>query len=219
MLMSMSGGPGVRPDDIAGLAAAAVTMAAGIGAVAVSERAAEKMQAERLANLARMGALTASLGLGTEELQKLQFREMATRFREARLYSRIFLLMISLFAVVFLWGGVSLILGITAAHVVTVLASAIPGVGSALFKHASNVAVRRSDEAFKTLSRRVEDADAMNRRRAALAKAQELKFGETLNVLETIKSIVPNATPEQLASIMKDLPAITSRTAEEEDLS
>ena len=99
--------------------------------------------------------------------------------------------MIFLFAVAFLWGGVSLILGVTAAHVVTVLASAILGVGSALFKHASNVAVKRSDEAFKTLSTRVENAEALNRREAALARAQKLRSGDTLKTLEAIKSIIP----------------------------
>jgi hypothetical protein len=199
----MSGTPGVQPEDIAGLAAAAATMAAGIGASAASDTAARKKHAEQLANAANL--LESDLGVGTNSLQRLQFEEMRARFKESRLYSRLFLLMITLFAIIFLWGGASLILGVTAAHVVTILASAVPAAGSALFKHSSNLALRRSDEAFKTLAKRVEEAEAQSRRESALARTPELEPSDAVVTLEAIKSIVPDATPEELASLINNL--------------
>ena len=209
----MSGTPGVHPDDIAGLATAAAAIVAGIGASVASQRDADERQLGQLRMASELDRMETRLGPAARKLQDMQHKEMHDRFNEARLYSRLFLLMITLFAVIFLWGSVSLILGITAAHVVTILASAIPGVTSALFKHASNVAVQRSDEAFKELSKRIEDAEALDRREAALASVQELQVGDSLKTLEAIKSIVPNATPGELASIIKDLPAIAGRTA------
>lgn len=139
---------------------------------------------------------------------------MGARFRESRTYSRLFLLMIALFAVIFLWGGASLILGVTTAHVVTLLASAIPGVGSVLFKYASNVAIKQADEAFKTLAKRVDDAEATDRREAAMIRINEHASRDTLRALEAIKSIAPDATPEQLASIVKELPRGTATEEE-----
>jgi hypothetical protein len=215
MLISMAAAsPGMSPDDVAGIAVAAVTMATGIGAATRSELRSEHLHRERVEVAARLAGIWQP-GTATEALQDLQFKEMRFRFRESRIYSRLFLLMIILFAVVFLSGSVSLILGFTTAHVVTLLASAIPGVGSVLFKYASNVSMKQSDEAFKTLTKRVEDAEAADRREAAITKMNERASRDALKAIEAIKSIVPDATPEQLASIFKDLPA-TSRATEKE---
>jgi hypothetical protein len=211
MLLSISVNSGIRPEDLlAGLTTATATVTAGVGASIVSERTAEKLQAERLKSAELLLVLSRDLGPGTHQLQHLQIDEMKARFKEARIYQLLFSLMISLFALLFILGGISLVLGITTAHVVTVLASAIPGVGSVLFKYASNVAIKRSDEAFQALSKRVESAEAAERREFALSRIQRLGAGDTLEALEAIKSIVPDATPDQLASILKDLPAITT---------
>jgi hypothetical protein len=205
----MASNPGIRPDDVAGLAAAAVAMAAGIGAAGISEIQEKHLQAKRLEAMSDLMDRTIALGPGTHELQHLQYSEMKARFKEGRIYSYLFLIMIILFAIVFLYGGVSLVLGITAAHVVTVLASAIPGVSSALFKRASNIASKQADEAFKTLSKRVEDAEEYRQRETSLTRVQMFDSAGTLQTLEALKRILPDATPEQLTSIITSMPAIT----------
>jgi hypothetical protein len=208
----MSASSGAQPEEIAGIAVAAVAMTAGVSASVISDDAAKRRHHNQLMFAEHLLKHSPQLGVGTEDLQRLQIEEMKSRFKEYRYYSRLYMLMLFLFAVIFLLGGVYLILGVTTAHVLTVLASAIPGVSSALFKYASNAAVKRSDEAFHTLTKRVEDAEAVDRRAAALARVQESRTSDTLEALEAIKSIVPNATPEQLASIVKSLPPVTGKT-------
>jgi hypothetical protein len=216
MLISMAAASsGIPPEELAAIAAAAgTTVVTGVAAATRSELDKGKITSERL-RLAETVLLQGSFEPRTQALQELQFREMKYRFREQRVYSLLFLVMILLFAAVFLWGGVSLILGVTTAHVVTLLASAIPGVGSALFKYASNIASKQSDDAFKMLAKRVEDMEAAQRRETSIIRIDEQASRDTLSLLEAIKSIVPDATPEQLASIVKGFPTSSEQAKEE----
>ena len=54
-------------------------------------------------------------------------------------------------------------------------------------------------------------------REASLARLKGLEYSDTVRTLEAIKNIIPDATPEQLTSIIKNLPAITSEAGKDDD--
>lgn len=134
--------------------------------------------------------------------ERTQINEIRSLFRRARMAFNTFLTVATGTSAVLLYGAYLALTGHVASGIVVALCGAVPGTFSVGLYRLQSSADKRADKALKNPSNEVEREALIQRTFTSAREIQNEDSREALRVLGTLRGVMPDASPAELASLL-----------------